>query len=118
MSQRVSFGIKEKRRDQRRPVSIKASIGGVGVDLIDLSLTGVGGGTIALGSADGLDLKGGQISTLMFTGANGQLVTLPVTIQRIDDAGGEFGALFTELSDADFDAIEKLMFPRRGGAKA
>ena len=84
--------------------------------MIDLSFTGVGGGTIALGSADGLDLKGGQGSTLMFTGPNGQPVTLPVTIQRIDDAGGEFGALFTELSDADFNAIEKLMFPRRGGA--
>ena len=116
MSQRISFGTKEQRRDQRRPVSIEGTIGGVRVELVDLSFTGVGGGTIALANAEGLDLKGGERSTLMFTGPNGLPVTMPVTIQRIDDAAGAFGAVFSELSDGDFDAIEKLMFPRRAKA--
>ena len=60
MIQRVSFGIKEHRRDQRRPVSVAGSIGGVPVGLINLSFTGVGCGTVALENADGLDLQVGQ----------------------------------------------------------
>jgi hypothetical protein len=117
MKQRVTVGAKEQRRDQRRPVSIAAAVGGIPVDLVDLSLTGVGGGTIALGEAAGLDIREGQDHTLDFTGPDGQPVSLRVKIQRIDHAAGEFAAAFAELSDTDFDAIEKLMFPRRGAAK-
>ena len=118
MKQRVTFGFKDNRRNQRRPVSIEGSIGGVRVDLVDLSLTGVGGGTIALGDAAGLDIHESQNTTLNFTGTDGQPVALRVKIERIDQAAGAFAATFDELSDKDFDAIEKLMFPRRGGAKA
>ena len=117
MKQRVSFGIKEQRRDQRRPVSIPGSIGGVRVDLIDVSVTGIGGGTLALANAAGLNFQEGQDTTLEFTAPDGRQVTLPVRIRRIDNAAGDFGAVFTKLSDRDFDAIEKLMFPRRGIAK-
>jgi hypothetical protein len=41
-------------------------------------------------------------------------VSLRVTIQRVDQKTGEFGATFRALSSAQFDAVEKLMFPRRG----
>jgi hypothetical protein len=118
MSQKVSYATKEQRRDQRRPVSIEGSVAGVRVDLVDLSLTGVGGGTIALGDAAGLDIREGQHTTLDFTGPDGQPVALRVKIERIDHAAGAFAAAFEELSDTDFDAIEKLMFPRRGAARA
>ena len=118
MRQRVSFGAKERRRDQRRSVSVDGSIGGVRVGLIDLSLTGVGCGTVALEAAAGLELEVGQDTTLECTGPNGRQVTLSVRIQRIDAAAGEIGATFAELSDEDFDVIEKLMFPRRANAKA
>ncbi len=118
MTQKYSYGTHEQRRDQRRPVSIEGSIGGVPVDLVDLSVTGVGGGTIALGDAAGLDIREGQHTTLNFTGPDGQPVALRVKIERIDHAAGEFAAAFDELSDGDFAAIEKLMFPRRGAARA
>ena len=118
MKKRVTFGAKDKRRDQRRPVSIEGSIGGVRVDLLDVSFAGVGGGTMALGDAAGLDLQEGQDTTLEFTGPDGQHVRLSVKIQRIDHDTGKFGAAFTELSDKDFDVIEKLMFPHRANAPA
>ena len=118
MSQRFTYLSKEQRRDQRRPVSIEGAIGGVRVDLVDLSLTGVGGGTIALSGAAGLELREGQDTTLEFTDRDGQPVALRVKIQRIDHAAGAFAAALDELSDSDFDAIEKLMFPRRGAAQA
>ncbi len=118
MTHRVSFGTNEQRRDQRRPVSVEGRIDGGRVDLIDLSITGVGGGTIALGDAASLDIREGQNSILELTGANGQPVSLPVEIQRIDGEAGGFGAKFSELSDDDFDAIEKLMFPRRARSAA
>ena len=118
MTQRVTYATNEQRRDQRRPVSIEGSIGGVRVDLVDLSVTGVGGGTIALGNTDNIELRAGQHTALEFTGPDGQPVALRVKIERIDHAAGEFGAVFDELSDHDFDAIEKLMFPRRGAARA
>ncbi len=118
MKQRVSFGAKERRRDQRRPISIEGSIDGVRVDLFDLSFAGVGGCTIVLGKSAGLNIREGQDATLAFTDPDGRQVTLSVKIQRIDHAAGEFGATFLNLSDRDFDAVEKLMFPRRGNAKA
>ena len=111
---RVSFRQKEQRRDQRRPVSVEGVIGGVHVRLINLSITGVGCVTVALANASGLDLEVGQDTILECTGPDDRKVTLSVTIQRIDTAAGQIGATFAELSDADFDAIEKLMFPRRG----
>lgn len=118
MTQRVSYATKEQRRDQRRPISIAGSIGGVQVDLVDLSVTGVGGGTFALADTNGLEIYEGQDTTLDLTGPDGRLVALRVTIERIDHGAGAFGAAFAELSDHDFDAIEKLMFPRRGAARA
>lgn len=111
--QRVSFGVKGQRRDQRRPVSIIGSIGGARVELVDLSLSGVGGGTVAIGKNSKIKVREGQETTLEFTAPNGRHVALPVKIQRIDHIGGEFGASITGLSEEDFDAIEQLMFPRR-----
>jgi len=115
---RVTFGTKEQRRDQRRPVSIEGWIGGIRVDLVDLSLTGVGGGTVALADTAGMELQEGESTSLEFTGPSGEPVTLPVTIQRTGNGAGGFAAVFSELSGEDFDAIEKLMFPRRGKARA
>ena len=114
---RVTFGTKEHRRDQRRPVPIEGRIGGVKVELVDLSLTGVGGGTVSLAGTSGMSLQEGESTSLEFTGPDGQTITLPVTIQRFDDGASGFGAVFSQLSGQDFDAIEKLMFPRRGKAR-
>ncbi len=118
MTQRVSFAAKERRRDQRRSVSVEASIGGIQVGVIDLSFTGVGCGTVELGNVAGLKIEVGRDTILEFAGPDGRQVALPVTIQRIDDAAGQIGATFVELSDRNFDVIEMLMFPRRGAAKA
>ena len=114
---RLSFGMKEQRRDQRRPISVEGSIGGVHVGMINLSFTGVGCGTVALENAAGLNFEVGQDTTLECTGPDGGKVTLPVIIQRIDIELGQIGASFSEISDEDFDAIEKLMFPRRARVK-
>lgn len=114
MKKRTSFGSKEHRRDQRRPVSIAGAIDGVRVDLIDLSMAGLGARTVALGTAPGLELQEGQEAELTFTDADNQRATLAVTIRRVDHEAGTFGATFTGLSDQGFDVIEKLMFPRRG----
>ncbi len=118
MRQRVTFGTKEQRRDQRRPVSIAGSIAGARVDLVDLSISGIGGGDLSLRGGVDVAIEEGQHTILEFAGADGTAVRLPITIERIDQATGEFGASITSLSDSDFDAIERLMFPRRGGANA
>ncbi|NKB48937.1 MAG: hypothetical protein GKS02_06185 [Alphaproteobacteria bacterium] len=114
MKKRTTFDAKEKRRDQRRPVSIDGMIDGVRFDLIDISLSGLGARTVALGQADGLELEEDQEASLTFTAPDNQQVTLAVTIRRIDHEAGEFGATFARISDQEFDAIEKLMFPCRG----
>jgi hypothetical protein len=112
MKKRTSFGSKEHRRDQRRPVSIAGSLDGVRIDL----MTGVGARTVALGETPGLELQEGQEAELTFTDPDNREVTLTVTIRRVDHEAGAFGATFTGLSDQGFDVIEKLMFPRRGDA--
>jgi len=118
MKQRVSFGAKEQRRDQRRAVSIEASLDGHPVKIIDLSLTGVGGGGVELLETEALGLQEGQYAVLEFRGDNDQRVSLDIEIRRVFEDTGEFGAVFHDISEADFDAIERLMFPRRGNAKS
>ncbi len=118
MKQRVTFGAKDKRRDQRRPVSLAGSIDGTPVKLVDVSFAGVGGGFMELSSAADLTIGEGEVTTLTFKTADGQQVTLKITIQRIDLKSGAFGATFTALSGKQFDAIERLMFPRRGKTTA
>jgi len=63
-------------------------------------------------------LEEGQYTVLEFYGENNQRVSLNVEIRRVFEETGEFGAVFHDISSADFDAIEKLMFPRRGSGKA
>ena len=143
MRQRVTFGFKDKRRDQRRPVSLAGTIDGVAVTLTDFSFHGIGGCAVerddlvklmpepkqvesenpdedqdaAQGVDDGEEKnKEDKIATLEFTAADGQQMTLEVNIQHTDHSKGTFGAIFTTLSSAQFDAIERLMFPRRGVA--
>ena len=114
MTQRVTVGAKEQRRDQRRPVSIEGLLDGCKVEIVDLSLSGVGGGAVELREAQTLDLSEGQYAVLEFRGNNDQRVSLNVEIRRVFEDTGEFGVVFHDISDADFDTIEKLMFPRRG----
>lgn len=118
MTQRVSFSLKEQRRNQRRPVAIEATLDGHTVQIIDISLTGVGGGGVELLQKQSTGLEEGQYTVLEFYGENNQRVSLNVEIRRVFEETGEFGAVFHDISSADFDAIEKLMFPRRGSGKA
>ena len=118
MKRRISFGFRERRRDQRRPVTVEGQIDGVRVTLLDLSMTGVGGGVNALGGAADLDLRAGEKRTLQFTGPDGATVSLPVSVRRVDGPARGFGANFAALSEREFDAIEQLMFPRRAAMKA
>ena len=112
--QRVTFGFKEKRRNQRRPVTVEGVVGGVRVDLFNLSFTGSGGRIVDYDAEAELPIEEGTVTTLAFTGAGAQEVSLTATIQRIDPATGEIGVTFSALPDRAFDTIEKLMFPPRG----
>lgn len=114
MTQRVSFSSKEQRRDQRRAVSIEASLDGHPVQIVDLSLSGVGGGAVELLEKEEIDLQEGQYAVLEFRGDGDQRVALDIEIRRVFEDTGEFGAVFHDISATDFDAIERLMFPRRG----
>lgn len=118
MKQRVTYSLKEQRRDQRRPVSIDGTLDGQPVQIIDLSLTGVGGGGVELIETDTIELQEGQYAVLEFRGYNDQRVSLDVEIRRVFEDTGEFGAVFHDISATDFDAIERLMFPRRGNVKS
>jgi hypothetical protein len=117
MTQRVSFSVKEKRRDQRRQVSIRGSIDGCPVEIVDLSLSGVGGGAVELRETQPLDLQEGQYTILELRGENEQHIELNIEIRRVFADTAEFGAVFHDISSSDFDTIEKLMFRRRGNAK-
>jgi hypothetical protein len=117
MKQRVSFSSKEQRRDQRRAVSIDGMLDGYQVQIVDLSLSGVGGGAVELLEKQSLGLQEGQYAVLEFRGGDDQRVSLNVEIRRVFEETGEFGAVFHDISTADFDAIESLMFPRRGNGK-
>ncbi len=144
MRKRYTFSFKEKRRDQRRPISLAGSIDGVAVTLTNLSFNGVGGCALeardlvkllpepkqdlaenadedhADGESDSQDLDAceeleeDRIATLEFTVADGVYIMLEIAIRRVDRSTGTFGATFTNLSSRQFDAIERLMFPRRG----
>ncbi len=107
-----------QRRDQRRPVSRTGTINGVEVELFDLSLTGIGVGTLSFEDVSKLDLKEGEQTTIELPGPDGEKLSLSLEIQRVDREVREIGATFAQLSDEDFDAIEKLMFPRRVKAAA
>jgi hypothetical protein len=118
MRQRVAYSSKEHRRDQRRAVSIEASLDGHPIEIVNMSLSGIGGGTVELHEREELDLQEGQYAVLEFRGDNEQRVALNIEIRRVFSDTGEFGAVFHDISAADFDAIERLMFPRRGNAKS
>lgn len=113
MKQRVTFGPKEKRRNQRRPVALTATLGGVSVDLFDLSFTGTGGRIVGFDEASELPFEEGAVAMLEFSCPDGHRVVLKAAIQRLDRTTGELGATFSTLGDRDFRAIEKLMFPPR-----
>ncbi len=117
MRPRISVIKPEHRRDQRRPVSLRGSVDGERVEVMDLSLGGVGGRFIVRGDSANLNIRQGQYTNLSLTGPDGQQVSVSIQIRRIYYASGKFGAMFTGLSSSDFDAIERLMFPRRGRAK-
>ncbi len=149
MRKRVTFAFKDKRRDQRRPISLAGSIDGVAVTLTNLSFHGIGGCAVdsrdlakllpepepveSEGLADDPNDRQGKdesqsaddgegeekreedrIATLEFAVADGVHITLEVAIRQVNRATGTFGASFTALSSEQFDAIERLMFPRRG----
>ena len=81
--------------------------------MFDLSFTGVGVGTLSFEDTAKLELHEGEDTTIEFPGPDGQKLRVPIQILRIDHGAREIGATFCNLSDAHFDAIEKLMFPRR-----
>ena len=118
MKQRVSYSSREQRRDQRRAVSIAACLDGQPIEIVDLSLSGVGGGAVELHETESVDLQEGQYAVLEFRGVDDQLVSLNIEIRRVFEETGEFGAVFHDISASDFDAIERLMFPRRGHGKS
>ncbi len=117
MKQRVAYSSKEQRRDQRRAVSIEASLDGRRIEIVDLSLSGFGGGAVDLQETESVDLQEGQYAVLEFRGNDDQHVSLNIEIRRVFEETGEFGAVFHDISDSDFNAIERLMFPRRGNSK-
>ena len=114
MRKRTAFSTKEKRRDQRRPVSIAGSLDGAPVDLFDLSFGGLGGRADVRANTAELNFQEGQRVTFTFSGPNNKPVAWKVMIQRVDPRVGEFGATFVGLSSKQFDLIENLMFPHRG----
>jgi len=118
MKQRLTFGARDRRRDQRRTISVSGLVDGVSVDFVDLSFTGIGGGVIEFRQADGIAFAEGDETTVEFTDTDGKTISFFVTIQRLDSATGNFGATFNGLSDRQFDAIERMMFPRRSGGKS
>lgn len=118
MKQRVTFSYKERRRNQRRPVAIAGWLDGHAVEIVDLSLVGVGGGAVELRETEKLDLEEGQYATLEFCDHDDHPVSLNVEIRRVFRETGEFGAVFHDISDTDFLIIEALMFPRRRRAQS
>lgn len=88
-------------------------INGIEVRLFDLSLKGIGIGALSFDDISKLDLAVDDETIIEFPGPDGTRLCLPLRIRRIDQSTCRIGATFSGISEQEYDAIEKLMFPRR-----
>lgn len=111
MAQVAGYSSKNRRRDQRRPVPLEATLDGHPVLLFDLSLSGVGAGTVDAAVKKRMGDITGSKARLSFTDTRGREVDILIEISYfLED--GRFGGRFYNLSGEEFDVVQDLMFRR------
>lgn len=118
MARLAGYSKSNRRRDQRRPVPLPATLDGVPVMIVDLSLSGVGAGTVEEEAPAKFSLRPGQLCRIEFTDAREREVSVLLEITYFLASEGRFGGRFEGLSGEDFDVIQDLMLRRHSAAAA
>jgi len=101
----------ERRRDRRRDVLFGASIDGVPVKVVDISISGVKGALEIL-AAPGHVFQEGARTVITFETGPEETQTFEVEIVRVADASGQFGARFVDLTDRQYRMLESAVLGR------
>lgn len=102
---------KERRRDRRRQMQVEVLLGGLPVQLTDLSAAGFGAAIDATDRRP-YDFRVGQRLRLEIFVPGTKPLSLQVEIVRAVGGNGVLGGVFLQLSDADYNAIEGLLTGR------
>ena len=108
MAKVVEVGLKERRRDRRRPVMLEGRLEGHAVAIVDVSFGGLAGAVEFLGKSTWLPEFGSEM-VLELAPNTDKARTFAVEIIRVDTIDGQFGARFLGLDDAQYRFIERLM---------
>ena len=126
MGEVVHFRRSERRYEKRRTARLLAHLNGYLVELTDLSLSGLGGGSVELLSYADVGLEVGDRAELRlprpgateaqldFSAATTFSAPISVEVVRCSTGTRSFGARFANLSQPQIDLIDELML--RGGA--
>lgn len=121
MGEVVKIGPKDRRRATRRHRSIPVMLDHFLVEVIDLSLTGMGAGTLEIISSCDINIAAGQNVTLRFphqipydgdiefTGGGGFGPGITVEIVRVADGEARFGARFVDLTHEQARELARLI---------
>jgi hypothetical protein len=101
----------ERRRDRRRPVLLSGRLDGCAVQVVDVSLGGVGCAIELESGEDWTSLPESDV-ILEIDGRSGQTYRFAVRVTWINEDSGTFGATFSALSDVQFRVLEKLTLGR------
>lgn len=121
MGEVIKIGPKDRRRAKRRPRSIPVMLDDFLVEVTDLSLDGMGAGTLEIISSCDINIAAGQNVTLRFptqesydgdvefarNGGFGSAIT--VEIVRVAKHEARFGARFVDLTESQALELARLI---------
>lgn len=111
MARVVDVMKEERRRDRRRDVLLSASIDGVPVQVVDVSISGVKGALEIL-AAPGHVFREGARTAITFEDGPEGCQSFDVEIVRVADGSGQFGARFVDLTDQQYRMLERAVLGR------
>ncbi len=121
MGKVIQFKRSDRRGRQRRATRVLAHLNGFLVELTDLSLSGLGGGSVELLSYSDIDLAMGDQAELRlprpvraecdFDFGHSTSFSAPIPVEVVRSCSGtrSFGARFEALSDPQIALIQDLM---------
>lgn len=101
----------ERRRDWRRPVLLDATLEGHPIKILDVSFGGLKGVVEIIGHSEFQPPVNKPLSLSIAT-KDGGSINFNLTVLRLSDPSGKFGARFDGLNDDQFQVIERLTLGR------
>ncbi|MEZ5666719.1 MAG: PilZ domain-containing protein [Alphaproteobacteria bacterium] len=107
----VGYARIERRRDRRRPTRLTARIGDLPVEIIDISLGGLGVGVIARAASPRAFRIGEEYRVVLDVPSYGVL-TLSAEVARVNPARAYVGLRLVDLDGQTYRVIERLSIGR------